>query len=1103
MPTSSTSLFWQAKIWGLLHDPLVKSLYKDKSDKSKTQQKIWEEVLQALGNSDPSALKQQIREADFIAAASDRPAWDQDNNRGYVDYNHTEGLHVSHLLSGTPQSVVIAGRTDAHPTQDQALKDKEAAIIREQLFPLLDVDGLSVEEKHQKAFWWLWRCLPVALEREFGDNTALLPADTRIPDCSVWSHNSSVSALAGSLVGLENDRKSRPYLVIFTMTPVQEMIKASRKMQDFWAGSWLLHYLSAKVCWKWAQKYGPDSLVYPSLYAQPLIDHELRKRWSDFDRWIEEPSPKQLLTAGFPNVLVAVFPEHIVRTEKGNALASAEGILREVWLKLGNKVWEKLPRKVNVNKERLWDDWLKHQWQTYWTAIPLGKALPKLPDPNLSEDEKKKRELESNLKMTQGVLPMKGAASPLQSTRDERNKFLRWANAQNQFCQTKPLPEAPLDVRTLKWDSKAFLDSESSVDRNCPSLAELLTYKDFNVGLWWASIYDQLRRHLEGVKNARTWELSSAFSPRSTISGIGPVLHSQQYDPKTNHPVDWVSESETRRFWQQEQGWFSGQEQLNPTEVLKRGLEKILADPDVLGIDGEIASYPDLTAGVAGYLKVMGHLKVRENSEITHHQHFDNICDLILQISWTSEAIRPIKGKWGVPFMDDNTSPKKYHPRLIHAGWLAEDAATEEIKQKQEGIKQNKNFLDWEKDKDTAAQYEQEIDRLQKEIRELKADCRADLQADISHFYPNNNPSDWYVLAMGDGDDMGKWLQGIKLQPYQNYIPEKYPDPEARKKWEGVEAFLKSRKRMGPATHAALSRALLDFSNQLVPYLTEQRYAGRLIYSGGDDVLAYTNLWEWDSWLWDVRQCFKGDKDPHNKFDDTGDYWRWKKEENGDPPENVAVRPLFTMGGNASISFGIVIAHHSVPLAIALENLWEAEDKAKEYEYQGSCRLEDKKTCFSKKDAVQVRVLYGNGNILKSTTQFDVFDQWRKLIAFQQQHPEIDPALFEQAAEVWKQHPVPMLEAIAAWTQAFCRRRDALSNKPDLQEQFRRHLAALLSELWQTAQYYGTKDQDSGEYRPDKRKIAEQRDREIQNWLKLAAFVIRKRDIQIGKGGAA
>jgi CRISPR-associated protein Cmr2 len=115
-----------------------------------------------------------------------------------------------------------------------------------------------------------------------------------------------------------------------------------------------------------------------------------------------------------------------------------------------------------------------------------------------------------------------------------------------------------------------------------------------------------------------------------------------------------------------------------------------------------------------------------------------------------------------------------------------------------------------------------------------------------------------------------------------------------------------------------------------------------------------------------------------------------------------------------------------------------------------------------------------------------VFDQWRRLIDFQQ-HSEIDPALFEQAAESWGQHPVPMSEAISAWTQAFCSRRDAFSNQPELQEVFRTHLVDFLNALWLTVSHHR-----------DERKMAEERDRQIQTWLKLAAFVLRKRDIKIG-----
>jgi CRISPR-associated protein Cmr2 len=270
---------------------------------------------------------------------------------------------------------------------------------------------------------------------------------------------------------------------------------------------------------------------------------------------------------------------------------------------------------------------------------------------------------------------------------------------------------------------------------------------------------------------------------------------------------------------------------------------------------------------------------------------------------------------------------------------------------------------------------------------------------------------------------------------------------------------------MGPSTHSALSRALLDFSNQLVPYLTEQRYAGRLIYGGGDDVLAYTNLWEWDKWLWDIRQCFKGKKDPHGEFNNAGDYWQWEGEK---PPENLSKRPLFTMGKWATISFGIVIAHHSVPLAIALENLWEAEKKAKEHAYKG---FDGKKV---KKDAVQVRVLYGNGNILKSTAKFDVFYQWQKLLEL-----NLDASIFEQAATIWEQHPAPVKEAIFPWTKAFCSRRENLSEKQT--EQIQKELGNFLDSLWQTTE-----------------NTPEVLNKTINNWLKLAAFMTRKREIKIG-----
>ena len=1011
-----SNAFWQAKIWGLLHDPMLKSLYKNKASEG-----IWEEILQKLGNPNPKEFARKLKVADHIAAASDRPSWDQDNDRGSVDYIHAQGLHVSHLLSGKAQFVVMKGRRDTHPEQDQILKFKETDIIRQQLFPL--IDGLSEEEQHQKTFWWLWRCLPVAIEKEFGENTPLLPADTRIPDCSVWSHNSSVAAIAGSLVGLEESEDARPHLSIFSMTPVQEMIKASRKMQDFWAGSWLLHYLSAKVCWTWALKYGPDSLVYPNLYAQPLIDHWLLEKWPDFKDWVKEPSPKQLLTAGFPNVVVAIFPQHSVEQPKGNAFVLAQEVLRNSWLDIGNQVWDSLPRKEKVDKPLLWDGWLKHQWQTYWTALPLGHSLstPKGAD---------------TLKQGQGQIILKDEKFTFQAieqVRNHKNKFLDWVNAQNEFCGLNKLPDDVIDRSTLVWNSN-FNEKDNPM---CPTLAELSTYKQFNVGLWWPKIFDQLRHNLTSVKSARSWELPSVFSPRSTLSGIGSVLHPQQYSK--GKPTDWVSESATGHFWQKERGWFDGREQLNATEVLKRGLRKVL--PSLLNVQPHdlAAAYPDLTVGVAGLLH-----QLKDNPDAL--KRYCDICNEIAQECDLEQDFEEMC--WGIPWVDNNRENQSLpHPRLLNAGWLMEDCLIDD---------------------------EESLKKEEKRLREL-------IQA---KFPAGSNPTDWYVLAAGDGDDMGTWLKGTKLQPYSSYIPEGYPDAKARKNWDGVDQFLASKKRMGPATHTALSRALLDFSNQLVPYLTEERYAGRLIYSGGDDVLAYTNLWEWDSWLSDINLCFKGSDDkPHQEFKSDGDYWQWKPDT--DCPKSIQNRPLFTMGSLASISFGISIANQGVPLAIALENLWEAEAEAKKYKFWG-WNEQKKKPCWITKDAVQVRVIYGNGNVLKATSRFEVFGQWRSLLDC---ISDVEPALFEQVAELWKQHPVPSAEAIPNWVQAFCSRREVL-NQDDDREAFRKALHSWIQAMWKTNL---GRPSDPKAYIFD-----EQRDREIQNWLKLAAFVLRKRKIDLG-----
>jgi CRISPR-associated protein Cmr2 len=781
---------------------------------------------------------------------------------------------------------------------------------------------------------------------------------------------------------------SRPYLARFTFSPIQELIKASRKVRDFWSGSWLLHYLSAKVAYALAEQYGPDCLLYPSLYEQPLVDLWLLKDFPKFEGWIDRPSDRQLLTAGFPNVLVVILPKAKVKA----AMQMARQTLLDAWKNAGREVFTCLTEERHwmprlENDAATWGGWLDTQWQTYWSAVVIGAPETALEFP-------------------------------------EGDDFEKWLNAHNATYSSKLFDENERDFLCEGGDSARI-----------------------NVGSWWAAIFDRVGAAVASAKNPRSWQLPTAFGPRSTISGLGPVVY-----PEHQRDHNWVTEGETAHVWKHSAGMFDDIEQLNATETLKRGLEKVLPKLLKLSEDAEDvkinADYPDLSSGVAGYLKCFP----------DRHDHYIQTCKAVRE---SQTWIKKLKHqKWGIPWIDDSDEPelkrlRDYPPRLLSPGWLAEDADDD-----LQAIAASNDSIDAP---EAAANRQRAI--------EIRAEYRENIRAIIAQrdHYPNGSPADWYVLAVGDGDSIGDWLKGKRMERYEKYLASSVLSKPPSKTFED---FIKAtKKRMGPATHNALSRSLLDFSGHLVPYLTEQRYAGRLIYCGGDDVLAYTNLWEWDRWLWDVRQCFRGDHD--EEFANEGHYWRWKDD--ATRPESVPSRPLFTLGEKATISFGVVIAHHSVPLAIALGEMWKAEAKAKKHQYVDSS---DPKNPITK-DAVQVRVLYGNGNKLVATAKYDVLQTWQTLLdnttklTSQTKH-----ALFEQAAALWEQHPAPLeKKAINAWTHVFCLRREALTDETltnETRESFRMALETFIEAL-------------------RSKTLPDDFDRELQSWLKLAAFNLRNR----------
>lgn len=186
-------------------------------------------------------------------------------------------------------------------------------------------------------------------------------------------------------------------------------------------------------------------------------------------------------------------------------------------------------------------------------------------------------------------------------------------------------------------------------------------------------------------------------------------------------------------------------------------------------------------------------------------------------------------------------------------------------------------------------------------------------------------PSDYYAILFMDGDQMGKWLSGTheKLPKFAEILhPQVRAQLEGQSNWQKV---LETQRLMSPSLHAAISEALANFALNAVPFVVEELHAGRLVYAGGDDVLALLPLADVLPAARKLRALFSGEakrlgNDILVEFGST--QWTGWLEWEG--------RKLFTMGNRATASIGIVVAHRLHPLRDVLRQGREAEEDAKE-----------------------------------------------------------------------------------------------------------------------------------------------------------------------------
>jgi CRISPR-associated protein Cmr2 len=835
----------------------------------------------------------------------------------------------------------------------------------------------------RKAFWWLWRFYPEFLLAQQTD-ALLFPADRLIPDCPQHSYYSTVSALAGAIPSdwqEETDPDKHPYLLLFTFCPVQEFIKSSRKFLDFWAGSYLLHYLSARLCWFIARVYGPDAVITPSLWSQEIIDALLVKQYPEFRTTLaglqdgsdpvtrfKDKTSTSLSTAGFPNVITAIVPGKQAAENLGNHLSKH---LNTLWRRMAYQVRDEIRSSTiaylnnptsrtdldnlcdqlaqvegvvsnsepNPNQQELerwkqqplwewkhlWNAQIYHSWEPYWTAVPLG-------------------------------------------------------NPENPLEIYSP-PPAHFDGQWIKHQETV---APSRPDQPTPMPVEDELYEWLNVGTWWGNVQSRLAQGIQGFKNTRVWQVSPAPGERSTLSGqlsaLHPSLRYQIHQSPQGHISDFregagVASGSMQLFWQLMSlvypGLFNGSEKLNALELTKRMAWVYGGVAQSLGIDLNIHQqqgsrqnfdyesfirFPNLSSIAAA--------RFAENNPQKIEDYWHKLTDLLLTNSSTFDAdnLNRFEAKTRRPFQIKNADLKLnslpmpgngYNGVMFSSKWLADDM----------GLK--------EPGTDSSAK----LTALRQAVSQAHHDCN----------FGDSSPGDWWAIVAADGDNMGKYVSGRKLELYQEYIDRgaiASPPPA------GFDKLLETRKRMGPATHIGLNRALLDFSNRIVPYLTEKRFCGKVVYSGGDDVLAVFPLADVLQFLRSLRAAWSGAEDPGEDFDSNGGYWHPRQ-----PLPGLPNRPLFTMGQTATLSAGIVIAHKSVPLPTVLESLWSAEeDRAKKM--QGTSKI-------PVKDGLCFRVIYGSGNVLEASMKGQFLEQpWWDFICSGTATDKLSPVLYRLAEKL-------------------------------------------------------------------------------------------------------
>jgi len=842
--------FWLLKTKALLHDSPDKPL-NIKGHEGQAQK--WAKQLGIILSRDT------FKKADWIASAADRLNFPSYKTIGAANFSNRP--YLAHPLAGVRLNLG-AGRL------------LPAQINEAALYQAIETSLKDIPSDPQQQFLWLWRNWSTQIQQspdnQLGVLWDLLPADTRIPDHSIWAHQALTSAISATQPDENSDPD--PAFLLFTIGPVQAFISAARRTQDLWAGSYLLSYLNWAAIEVIAEAIGPDAVIFPNLYGQPLCD-----RWLSQKGIGAPPQPENLILPSLPNRFLAIVPR-----EQGADLAQqAEQKLRSQWREITQAVKSDLEQLFIDHKQappawsKTWERQTENLFEVYWQ-----------------------------------VYPWRPEGHPIQ---DKEYKFLE--------------PHKPFLGDRYPKLKEIFQEYAKEEKGGGGQYAQ-------NIGALYGELYFITEKALGSRKGLRNFVQVPETGEKSTLAGDRAALYDGIDDLELpDSDFDGLKRKGHGRrklieFWQdlarklQRNGRYEireAGERLDAIELTKRCawrsyLQKQLSIPPSQSEDEEGEEKYELRFPSTSNIATASFKQaVIEYVLEVKNRNADELCQALQ--AWI-DAVYPIsQGNRCQP----DVIPSLH--RKIHAndGFLKRFLRLDGRLLFPETYEREEEWSDADQNKRKDA------------LRQLKVFLKSVQKQNIP------KPRKYFAVLMMDGDNMGQWISGDKMPQYQQVL---HPDTRqalgGKDNWQKV---LEQSRLMAPAVHGFISKALGDFSLKIVRHIVEYQYPGKLVYAGGDDVLALLPVDCALKVARELRAAFSGEVDTGEiGTDQAGSKFEVKfgnpKTRSGylylKPNGESQARLFATMGHSATASTGIAITHHTSPLDLTLNAVREAEKAAKQ-----------------------------------------------------------------------------------------------------------------------------------------------------------------------------